>query len=275
MKIDSGSLHSITDCRMPHQGLQSFVHEYIFRKMKIPEGCHVEKTLPLRSESSIVFFLGDSFRTVNLQTQQRTPFERCTIRGAHTRILYSIRPQGTFISFIIKFKATGLYKLLGIPMDIFTDRAIPGSSIEELPFPKITEQLLFAPDIEHCIRIIEPYLLSLAEGAKEVHMGVDKAVQAIAQYPGLHSISELASNSYMSQRQLQRCFIKYMGICPKTYCRMSRFLRLLHAKEKKPDQKWAALAHEFGYYDQMHLIKEFKKFLKTLPSAFAPADFAF
>ncbi len=275
MKKISGLQPSILDRRKPLPGLRSFVQEYIFRIITIPEGCMIEKTLPLCSESSIMFYLGNPFDTVNVQTDQPVPFVRCSIRGPQTRILYSIHLKGTFVSFVIKFKATGLYKLLGVPMNVFTNKSIPGSSIQELPFPKIIGQLLFAQDIGHCIQIVEPYLLSLAEGSSPVPFPVYKAIQILTRYPRLDSIADLASRSFISQRQLQRCFIKYIGVCPKTYCRIKRLLRLLRAKENKPEIKWASLAYEFGYYDQMHFIKEFKQCLNTLPSAFVPANFAY
>lgn len=269
------SKHSISDCRKPYKSLHPFIDEYIFRKINIPEGCLVEKTLPLHSECCIVFFLGNDCNSVNLHTQQSAPIVRCSIWGPQTQVLYSIRPKGTFISFIIKFRATGLYKLLGIPMNTFADKETPGKKVLNLPFEKITEQLLYAADIEQCIHIIEPYLLTLAEGCQTVPLAVDMVINNIATYPGLHTIEELAAKSCMSQRQLQRCFKKYMGIGPKMYCRISRFLKLLRAKENKPEQKWATLAQEFGYYDQMHFNKDFKQFMNSIPSAFVPTDFAF
>ncbi|HEX5551937.1 MAG TPA: AraC family transcriptional regulator, partial [Chitinophagaceae bacterium] len=91
----------------------------------------------------------------------------------------------------------------------------------------------------------------------------------------LYPITQLANESYLSVRQLERSFIRYIGISPKTYYRMHRFLQLLQAKNNAPEEKWGSLAHEFGYYDQMHLVKEFKDFLKVTPSSFVLSDFAF
>lgn len=265
----------VATCRPVHPELHPYIHKYVFRKKSIPPGCSVQKVMPLRSESSIDFFLGDGFETELISTGHIVPFERCTIRGPRTHIIYSINLKGEFISFSIKFNATGLYKLLGIPMDKFTNKAIPGSVISQLPFEAITDQLLHAKNISVCIQIIEPYLLLLAEKSRPVPVVIDKAAQLIADIHELNSISGLANDSYISLRQLERDFIKYMGICPKTYCRMQRFLRLLKAKKNTPELKWTTLAHDFGYYDQMHLVKEFKHFLKTTPSAFVSSDFAF
>lgn len=231
--------------------------------------------MPLRSVSSIDFFLGDLFETIDFQTGLSVPFIRCTIRGPRTRILYSINLKGEFVSFTIKFKATGLYRLLGIPMDLFVDKAINASFIEQIPLNKITEHLLHAPHISFCIDVVEPYLLFLLEKSKMVPPVIEKAAYLLEQYRQLYPITQLAHESYLSVRQLERSFIRYVGIGPKIYYRMHRFLQLLQAKNNAPEQKWGSLAHEFGYYDQMHLVKEFKDFLKITPSAFVLSDFAF
>lgn len=281
MKAHPLSYAKVVTCRTVHSSLQPFVLNYSFRRMVIPPGCHLKKVMPLRSESSIDFFLGDAFETVDLLTGSTVPFWRCTIRGPRTCTLYSILLKGEFISFTIKFKPTGLYRLLGIRMDRFTNKAIPGIDMDQLPFGEMTRQILYPQDMEACIQVIEPYLLFLAESSSPVPPSIEKAVQIIGRHKiigghhKMHSISGLANDSNLSERQLHRHFIKYTGVCPKTYFRMHRFLKLLSAKRDSPEMKWTTLAHEFGFYDQMHLVKEFKQFLKITPSAFKHSDFAF
>lgn len=275
METQLTSYNPLVEHQLPHPNLRSFIKQYVYRKIVVPEECYIHKIMPLRSASSIDFFLGNRFETTDLQTGASVPFIRCMIRGPRTRILYSIRLRGEFISFTIKFKATGLYKLLGKPMDMFVDKAINADIIEHIPLNNITERLLHAPDISYCIHIVEPYLLFLSEKSREVPPVIEKAAHLLEQYRQLYSIGQLADESYLSLRQLERNFIRYIGISPKTYYRMHRFLQLLQAKHNAPEQKWGSLAHEFGYYDQMHLVKEFKDFLKTTPSSFILSDFAF
>jgi AraC-like DNA-binding protein len=265
-----------TDCRLPHQKLQPLIEQYVYRKIIVPEGSCINKIMPLRSVSSIDFFLGNQFETIDFQTGLSVPFIRCTIRGPRTHILYSIRLTGEFISFTIKFKPTGLYRLLGTPMDSFTDKALNADVIEQIPLNKIADDLLNAPDLSYCIDIVEPYLLLLSEKGKTVPPIIEKAADLLEeQSQQLYPITQLANESYLSVRQLERSFIRYIGISPKTYYRMHRFLQLLQAKNNAPGEKWGSLAHEFGYYDQMHLVKEFKDFLKVTPSSFVLSDFAF
>lgn len=275
METSPTSYNSVIDCRLPHPQLQPFIEQYVYRKILVPKGCCMKKIMPLRSSSSLDFFLGDYFETNSFKTGETTPFIRCMLRGPRTQILYFICIKGEFISFVVKFRPTGLYRLAGLSMDLFTDKALNGNIIDQIPLNKITERLLYAPDISYCISIVEPYLLFLSERSKIISPAIEKAARLLEQHAPWISIAQLANENYLSLRQLERNFRRYIGISPKTYYRVHRFLQLLKAKNNSPEQKWGSLAHEFGYYDQMHLVKEFKEFLNVPPSSFVSSDFAF
>lgn len=267
---DDGAFHAA-----PQPLLSPFISHYTFRRTCIPAESYMEKAMPLRLINSIDFFIGDAFETIDCCSGEVIPFMRCTIRGLRTSKKYLIRIQGQFISFTVKFNTTGMYQLLGIPMDQFRDRAVPAYDLNVLPFENITRKLLYAQDIQTCIDITEPYLLRLVSRHLPVSGVTDQAVELLRQQKGNASILQLATNSNLSIRQLERNFIREIGVSPKIYARMLRFQHLLQNRISTPNQKWAALAYDNDYFDQMHLIKEFKQFLGTTPSAFVSADFAF
>jgi AraC-like DNA-binding protein len=78
----------------------------------------------------------------------------------------------------------------------------------------------------------------------------------------------------LSDRQLERNFSKEIGTTPKLYSNMVRFENLLRYRIDFPDKSWTEIAYEFNYYDQMHLIKAFKRFLDITPSDFRAGNFA-
>jgi AraC-like DNA-binding protein len=267
---DSGAFH-----RVPHPLLSPFISQYTFRRIDIPANSYIEKAMPLRLVNSIDFFIGDAFDTIDCHFGERIPFLRSTVRGPRTAKKYLIRLRGQFVSFTVKFYATGMYQLLGIPMDHFRDKAVPGCDISVLPFENITSQLLDATDLNTCIAVVEPYLLHLASRRLSVPGITAQAVRQLLQQKGSTSIAQLAVDNNLSTRQLERNFIREVGVTPKIYARMLRFLHLLQNRMATPTQKWAALAYDADYFDQMHLVKEFKQFLGITPSAFVPTDFAF
>ena len=69
-----------------------------------------------------------------------------------------------------------------------------------------------------------------------------------------------------SNRQFERVFRNRIGLLPKFFSRLVRFSRAWLIKETQPDIHWLHLAHECGYYDQMHFIRDFKEFTGANPS---------
>jgi transcriptional regulator GlxA family with amidase domain len=68
-------------------------------------------------------------------------------------------------------------------------------------------------------------------------------------------------------RQYERRFQEEVGLTPKAFARTARFQRALDAKRFFPGRTWLSIAHEFGYFDQMHMVRDFQSFC-----GFAPND---
>ncbi len=78
-------------------------------------------------------------------------------------------------------------------------------------------------------------------------------------------IPELCSNIAVSEKTLERLFRERMGISPKTFISLTRYQMLWQeiAFRKTFDIMDAVL--KYGYYDQPHLINDFKKRHGTTP----------
>jgi AraC-like DNA-binding protein len=55
---------------------------------------------------------------------------------------------------------------------------------------------------------------------------------------------------------------------PKQLCRNLRFKYVFKYLVKPPTESWAAIALACGYYDQSHMINEFKHYTGSSPAAF-------
>ena len=66
-----------------------------------------------------------------------------------------------------------------------------------------------------------------------------------------------------------RAFEARVGLTPKRFARLLRFQRVIaHAARGRAD--WARVAADCGYYDQSHLVHEFRALSGLTPSAYAP-----
>lgn len=82
------------------------------------------------------------------------------------------------------------------------------------------------------------------------------------------SMDSLAKKACLSIRQLERQSLERIGLSPKYFARMIRFSEAYKFKERNPHISWTQIAHLFGYYDQMHLIRDFHHFAGVNPSMF-------
>ena len=74
---------------------------------------------------------------------------------------------------------------------------------------------------------------------------------------GAVRIKDLANQSSLSLRQYERRFVTEVGITPKLFARIARFQTALDTKRIEPQRSWMSVAHQLGYFDQMHMIRDF------------------
>ncbi len=53
---------------------------------------------------------------------------------------------------------------------------------------------------------------------------------------------------------------------PKLFARIARFEAALEIKPRFASRSWTDVAHDFGYYDQMHMIHDFAEFTGEPPT---------
>ncbi|MBU6954592.1 helix-turn-helix domain-containing protein [Hahella sp. HN01] len=85
--------------------------------------------------------------------------------------------------------------------------------------------------------------------------------------------SELETGLYRSLRAVQRAFVRVTGLTPKQYQIMVRLdeLLLYLYQQNTESMSWADVAAIFGFTDQPHLIRYFKKLIGDTPHAYRQA----
>jgi transcriptional regulator GlxA family with amidase domain len=100
---------------------------------------------------------------------------------------------------------------------------------------------------------------------------LNQVLDSILRSGGATRVADLASQSRISRRHLERIFLRSVGIGPKLFSRIVRFQHLLRA----PYNDWAMLAADSGYFDQAHLIRDFRQFTGQTPAAWHQKQVAF
>ncbi len=174
------------------------------------------------------------------------------------------------LNLLVILKPCGLYRLLGIPLKEIVDCDFDASLILGKEITQLTEQLMSAPNSEEKNSIIQTYLLGKLFKLKPA-LPIDLAMQQLVRSQGKLSMDFLASQSCLSVRQLERQSLDRIGLPPKYLARMIRFSEAYKFKELNPQNSWIEIAYRFGYYDQMHLIRDFRHFTGVNPSTLKQA----
>lgn len=96
-----------------------------------------------------------------------------------------------------------------------------------------------------------------------------KAIAHLVESRGLANLDQLADAARLSPRQFRRNCLERTGISPKLLARILRFRNVAARATPDRDGDWADVALECGYYDQAHLINEFREFSGVAPGKFA------
>jgi AraC-like DNA-binding protein len=115
-------------------------------------------------------------------------------------------------------------------------------------------------DKDECRDAVDRVLLDQLPHALPPDTEVIAAVDRLTGSEALPLVKQVADESGISSRQLQRRFRSAVGMTPKRFARVVRFARVWHLASISPRHRWAALAAESGFADQAHLVREFRAF---------------
>ena len=220
------------------------------------------------------FFLGDPFQTFDLRTHEEQIFCRSMIRGLRTYSKYQIVLKGNFVSFAIKFKPDGIYRLFGLPLNELTNCDIPTANLDILPVNEIVERMAGEPKPAAQKAAVENYLLDWLNRRSKSSLPACIDYNDIMRNDHLNPVKEIANRLNISVRQAERKFLREIGLNSKAYQSLLRFDALIKGKLQSNSTGWVELTYEHGYYDQMQMIKAFKAYLNISPTQFSPNAYA-
>jgi AraC-like DNA-binding protein len=116
------------------------------------------------------------------------------------------------------------------------------------------------------------YLRLLAGSLPVPDAGENAFFRALQMLDGNLALNEVARAANLSPRQFRRRCFEETGLTPKHLSRVLRFQRVLRLLRRAPERGWAHLAAECGYYDQAHLIRDFREFAASTPTGLAAGD---
>lgn len=260
----------------PSEVLKEFVQYYYmielsnsfgtaeFIQKQIPNGC-VELFIGYQNTQSPFFNnAGDAIYTTSAIVGNHLLQNK--IKGI------TVNPQQNTIKFVaVNFKARGFYEIFKIPSsevynDFFETSVVLGKDIKLLQ-----DQLDFSKENAMRKQCLDHFLISQLNKNSLKRYSL-KAGFEIADFirtrKGVIRVNQLMDKFKISERSLERNIKSALGLSLKEYCKISRFNGLFEFVNREVDVNWSDMVTHFGYYDQAHLINEFK-----IATGYPPAYF--
>jgi AraC-like DNA-binding protein len=253
-------------CIRPSPPLQEFVGHYLYRESSIPDGVIVRPLLA-RADPFVAFHLRDRYEVFEHAPSRTRLLPPAYVVGPQTRRVADLLLRGSLRVFFISFRPTGLHRLFGVPMADLTDHAYEASHVMGPEATALHERLLDCASISDIVRAAEQALTRVAQNARPLHP-IERAATTLIRTNGQTSLTRLAHESGVGERQFERNFAERVGVGPKRYARIARLTFALQTKQRQPALTWTDVSQRAGYFDQTHLIRDFKALVGANPSAF-------
>ncbi len=183
---------------------------------------------------------------------------------------WDISLTGYLKIFTVVFQPFGARAFFRIPMSEITDQVVALRDLNDKSLCELEDRIMNTRYEEECIGFIEQFLISRLKPFKDYNYNrLYSAIELInRESVGQLSLTKISGSVCLGYKQFRRIFSEYVGTNPKSFQRIVRFQRALFILQNFPEISFTRLAYECGYYDQSHLINEFKVFSGYTPTEF-------
>lgn len=248
----------------PDRDLADFIQLIWVMESEQPDDAYPRELIMPDGIVEIVFHHGDPFYTWQDGTRFLQPRSfAISMMRKHVAIESSGR-----IGFVsVRCFPWGGYHFFTEPIANFLDRTIPCERLW-CDTDRLMAELCAAAGAEERVARVQRFLRAHLALCKRDEPAVDDAVKLIRQSKGRLGIQEVCARTGFSRKQLGRKMMASVGVTPKIFSRVTRFLDVCSRLDALDKATLSRLPHDCGFHDQAHFIREFKAF-----SGFTPTEF--
>lgn len=248
-----------------HPAVRRFVRSFGQRRVALT-GVSVKTPLAARPDQFIEFYLGDRYR-ISVDEGPSSLAPKTAVVGPQTRPGLRLHMSGEIEVFTIRFQPTGFHRLFGVSMPELADAGIAITDLLGRVAIGLDDAVRCADNFHDRVMAAQHWLQSRSEKSSKASR-LDYAARLLVAARGRARVDAIADRSGLSLRQFQRRFTAEVGVAPKFYARTLRLEAALLARRRFPEHSWAAIAHDAGYADQAHFIRDCQLLAGSTPTTF-------
>src|SRR5437867_5634089 len=193
---------------------------------------------------------------------------KSVIAGVHTA-KFSRVLEGESGVFGVKFKPGGFRPFMKASVATLLNQTVPARRIFGKDADALERSLSASSwEAEKMIDATNTFFRARAPGPDLKIELSDRIVGLILQDREIKTANGLVERTQIDKRKLQRLFHEYVGIHPKWVIRRYRLHELIEILNRGDEPDWAQTALALGYFDQAHLINDFKSIVGYPPEKY-------
>lgn len=186
---------------------------------------------------------------------------------SQTRRFVEIKSVGPVGLLSVRFQPWGACHFFDSPISEFADRQISAEELWGGIAIKVQQRLADCSSSSERVGLVEAFLTEQLSTRKKRNL--EQPVRAIWRHQGQVSVPTLCQELGVGERSLQRMFSEGIGMSPKAFARLSRFLfTCARLRRRQEGCVLSEIGVDSGYYDQSHFNADFKTFSGMTPAQF-------
>lgn len=159
-----------------------------------------------------------------------------------------------------------LTSLFGIDAAELTDHHLDLNELKTTKRVRLQEQLLNETALAGRLRLMNQFILKLAETRSDEYAGVFYITDKLKEMNVPVSLTDIRKELDITERSLQRLFAKNVGISPRLYKRVCQFDAAFQQLNRNRFTKLVDIVYQHGFSDQSHFTRVFKEFTGLTPT---------
>lgn len=246
----------------PDPALRPFLHLYVQREASLG-GVELIEPVVARLGVKVEFKFAGLYEIRTYSGDFHVRPNRISLIGPQTFRRVRLTLRGRVESLAIIFQPCGFHALFETPTNYLADISREGHAVLGKDISQLYEQLGNLRTFSERTDLLNAYFLQCLCKMKSCSPVCDALHRLAARRD--FAISDAVQQTGLSRRQFERQSLVYAGMPPNNVTRIARFNKALQLS-RRASLTWTEIAQEAGYYDHMHLVRDFHAFAGQSPT---------